>query len=308
MRATSGQSSTLAQTLSTVRPLVTASPAWAELATQQGFATSCQLVLVQTIARRPGLTLGGYADHLHVYASSVIASLLERLPHLFVLERGRYWPTQTYAASAVDRMTAGQTALAAWQGLPPTQLHELAELTEQLCAAIPIEQLRRYSLYAYGPRPARDPERSVAERILVACTALSNYRADAQALAWAGCDLPPAWGMLVQLLAHAPEPQLAEAVCGRARQFLGTTTASVLQTLVAAEWIVVEGRFMRLTATGWAHWAQCVQALNDQLDPIYAAISMADQERCIRSVAQLRRHVAAYQRSYRQVVRACDQP
>jgi hypothetical protein len=133
---------------------------------------------------------------------------------------------------------------------------------------------------------------------------LANYRSDALALAWTRCDLPSSWGVLLQLLANGPEPQLAEAVCGRARQFLGPATAQALQMFAAAEWIVAEGRFIRLTATGWAHWRQRMQALDDQLDPIYAALSAPQQARCIGSIAQLQRHVAAYQRSRRQPVRA----
>ena len=162
MQATFGQSSSLAQTLSGVPRLVTASPGWAALAGQQGFASRRQLALAQTIARRPGLTLGGYVDHLHMYASGVIASLLVRLPHLFVLERGRYWPTPAYFASAADLTAARQTALAAWLGLPQAQLRQLAALTERLCAVIPAADLRSHCLYAYGPRPAPEPDRSRA--------------------------------------------------------------------------------------------------------------------------------------------------
>ncbi len=299
MRTTADRSATLAQSLATIRPLVTASPGWPDLARRHGFAGSRELALAQTLARRPGLTLGGYVDHLHTYASSVIDGLLERLVlrQLFELERGRYWPTAAYTVRSADLTTARRAALVGWLGMPQPQLHQLAALTEQLCAAIPLAHLGSHSLYAYGQRPAPEAERCIAERILIAATALGNYRLDAQALAWARADLPPPSGLLVQLLAHGPEPQLVAAVCERARLQLGPATVPALQTLVDAEWLVVSGPTLRLTATGWARWAPIEEALADQLDPVYAALAPADQACCINSIGQLQRQVAAYQRA-----------
>jgi hypothetical protein len=263
-----------------LRRSVAGHPAWDPLARRLGLAGPSLLPL-QAILRRPGLTLGGYAEYLPGYAPELLLDWLDRLVASEVLHisaRGKYWPGpaagwwDTQAAAATER------ALAAWARLPSERLAALAEHTGRLLAAIPAASLNSHPLYAYGIRSAGA---AASRRALSAALALANYHSDAYRLAWSSGRLPARHGVVLRLgLAAGPGPP--QTLDTAARRYLGAGAAAAIADLLAAGWLTAGQRDLRLTASGWSAALAVEQAVREDCAPIAAALSAAE----IRSLGQ----------------------
>lgn len=235
------------------------------------FGSWRDLLLIEAVVRYPRQTLHGYVNYLHYYTPLIVASVLEKALRKgwLVLERGKYEPGPHYLAYLIERADLIQELFDVW---PETAAHAVAEYGERLCEAIPTQACLDHLLYAYGPRPSAHKAVTFEERALMVCTALSNYRADAKALAWHACGISPAQGMILRSIVkhHNPisRPDLLIAV----DPYLGICAESTIDGLLAQQWITRDDRGLRLTATGWGYWHAARSALRQRIAQLYSVL------------------------------------
>lgn len=287
----------LADAVRSVRALVIESPAWTQLAEHYTLGSSRRLALLDTLLRRPGLTLSGYVAHIHGYHHSILADLLAQVVRLELMhvDRGRYWPTATSEAFSNTLRAATDATLASWARLPAQQ--SIAALSQRMLSAIPRDHLATHPLYAYGARPGVERQQSSAHSALLACTALDHYRMDAQALAWAANGIGAAQGIILHLLARATTSVRTDRLIQQTAPYLGATASDVLASMQAADWITDDCGSLRLTACGWTQWLPITQHIHEQLEPLVAALSPTEHQQFSRNVAQLRRGVSRQHRA-----------
>lgn len=256
--------------------LVWQSSAWRELTTTS-FSSWRDLVITEALARYPRQTLAGYERYLHNYTPSALQQLLNKLVEqgYFATERGKYWATAEYQAVRDAWHTATQTATQHWYPEDCCTLHQVAE---QLYNVIPLDHFATHQRFAYGVRPHPNVEACMAT--FLGCWAWRNYEADERIFAWQKVGIAPPKAMLMNLLAQSDAPLETSQLLEQTQRFLADDNQSMLNELIAENWVQQNEQMVRLTATGWGFWQESRTLLNAEIAPMLGGIDEQTVQAC----------------------------